>query len=497
MQIRRTDGGGEVPGAGAAAPGGGAPKAGELSVSEITRRVRQTLEGSPELRDLWIRGEASNVRLAASGHLYFTLKDELAQIRCVYFSFARPGRKPPDEGMAVLVHGAVRVYERAGEYQLLCDDIIKAGKGDLAARFEELKQKLAAEGLFAPERKVTSPPIPRCIAVITSPTTAALQDVLNILRRRAPYLRVMLFPALVQGDGAPPELIAALARADSHPDVEAILLVRGGGSIEDLWCFNDENLARAIAKVNKPLISGVGHEIDFTIADFVADLRAPTPSAAAEMVAPDVADLRGSLRQQGQRLGRAAGRQLEQSAAQLQRLFDRRLIRDVLAQVQGSAQGVDAISERLLASAIERTHGLEALRSGLKGAEGAHWYSSSLQRLAQPLSRGLDQAGRQTQLGQEDLLRAARLRLEALQRGLAADDRRLQSLDPRAPLKLGFALVWQEDGASDGAAPDSSASASAAPGESRRRLVRDPAQVKAGEALNVQTQGGEFPVKAQ
>ncbi len=471
MQIRRNEGAPEGDGPAGARPG-------ELSVSELTRRVRQTLEGSPELRDLWIKGEASNVRLAASGHLYFTLKDEQAQLRCVYFSFGRPGRKPPEEGMAVLVHGSVRVYERAGEYQFLCDDIIKAGKGDLAARFEELKQRLAAEGLFAPERKVAAPTLPRCIAVVTSPTTAALQDVLNILRRRAPYLRVLLFPAIVQGDTAPPELIAALARADAHPEVEVILLVRGGGSIEDLWCFNDEKLARAIAGVQKPLISGVGHEIDFTIADFVADLRAPTPSAAAELVAPDVADLRAGLRQQGTRLARAAGRQLDQTGQQLQRLFDRRLIRDVLAQVQGSAQGVDDLSERLLASAIERTHGLAALRSGLAQREGAQWYSAFLQRLAQPLVRGLELSSRQSQHWQEDLLRATRLRLEALQRSLAAEGRSLQVLDPRAPLKLGFALVWQEDG-------------------EERRLVRDPAQVTAGEALQVQTQGGDFPVKAQ
>lgn len=470
MQIRRS-GEGE---SGAAA--GGRP--GELSVAELTRRVRQTLEGSPELRDLWIRGETSNVRLAASGHLYFTLKDEQAQLRCVYFSFGRPGRRPPEEGMAVLVHGSIRVYEKAGEYQCLCDDIIKAGKGDLAARFEELKARLNAEGLFDSAAKLRPPAVPRCIAVVTSPTTAALQDVLNILRRRAPYLRVLLFPALVQGDGAPAELIVALRRAEAHPDVEAILLVRGGGSIEDLWCFNDEGLARAIHAMGKPVISGVGHEIDFTIADFVADLRAPTPSAAAELAAPDSADLRASVQQQQARLAQSAARRLEQAAQQLQRLFDRRLIRDVMGQVQSSAQGVDALSERLLAAAIERTHGAEALRAGLDKAAGGQWYLAFLQRMLGPLGRELEQARRETRLREEDLLRAARLRLDALQRGLQADQRRLSGLDPRAPLKLGFALVWQD-------------------GPEGRGLVRDPAQLTPGEALEVQTQGGSFGVRTE
>lgn len=471
VQIRRSEGEAE------GAPG--APARGELSVSELTRRVRVQLEGSSELRDLWIRGEASNVRLAASGHLYFTLKDEQSQLRCVFFAFARPGRKPPDEGMAVLIHGSVRVYERAGEYQLLCDDIIKAGKGDLAARFEELKAKLAAEGLFDPARKRRPPGIPRCIAIVTSPTTAALQDVLNILRRRAPYLRVIIFPALVQGDSAPPELIAALSAAERHPEVEAILLVRGGGSIEDLWCFNDEKLARHIATLERPVVSGVGHEIDFTIADFVADQRAPTPSAAAELIAPDVQDLHGGLGQLGYRLARDIGRTLQLKGQELQRLFDRRLIRDVAGRVQSSSQGVDGLSERLLAAAIGRTHGAEALRLGSAAAAGADWYGLLLQRLSLPLARGIDLARRRGQLRQEDLLRALRLRLEAQRRGLDGQAAHLKGLDPRAPLGLGFSLVWQ-------AAADGS-----------RTLVRNPQQVQAGEALSVETKGGSFEAEAK
>jgi len=216
-------------------------------------------------------------------------------LKVAYFGYGRRRSKPPADGEALLVFGNVRVYEKRGEYQLVAEDIVKAGAGNLAARFEELKRKLAGEGLFSEERKVPRPAVPRCIGIVTGIATAALQDVLNVLSRRAPYASAVLFPAAVQGDAAPPELIAALNAADTCPGIEVILLVRGGGSIEDLWCFNDESLARALAEIQRPVITGVGHEIDFTIADFVADERAPTPSAAAELVCPDVADLRGAL----------------------------------------------------------------------------------------------------------------------------------------------------------------------------------------------------------
>ncbi|MBN2081759.1 exodeoxyribonuclease VII large subunit, partial [bacterium] len=210
----------------------------ELTVSELTRWIKQLIEGEPRLEHVWVRGEVSNVRLAGSGHLYFTLKDSQAQLRIAYFRYGQK-RKPPADGEALMVHGDVRVYEARGEYQLIADDLIKAGVGDLAAQFEELKQKLAAEGLFDSERKVGRPRVPQQIAVVTGRATAALQDVLNVLKRRAPYLDIVLFPASVQGDGAPPELIAALKTADACPGIEVILLIRGGGSIEDLWCFND------------------------------------------------------------------------------------------------------------------------------------------------------------------------------------------------------------------------------------------------------------------
>ncbi|HEM46767.1 MAG TPA: exodeoxyribonuclease VII large subunit, partial [Alphaproteobacteria bacterium] len=291
------------------------PRRAELSVSELTRLVKGLVEGEPALAQVWVRGEASNVRLISSGHLYFTLKDENAELRVAYFAYAKRRRKPPADGEALLVHGDMRVYERRGEYQLVADDLVAAGKGDLAARFEALKQKLSDEGLFAEERKLAPPAVPRRVGIVTGAATAALQDVLNVLRRRAPYAGVVLFPASVQGDSAPPEIAAALQAADACPGIEVILLIRGGGSIEDLWCFNDEKLARALAEIRRPVITGVGHEIDFTIADFAADARAPTPSGAAELVAPDRRALLEALARTAARIGATMSRELRAAAA--------------------------------------------------------------------------------------------------------------------------------------------------------------------------------------
>lgn len=441
-----------------------------LSVSAVTRIVRERLEGAPELASLWITGEASNVRLAGSGHLYFTLKDETAQLKCVYFSFSRSGKRaPPADGQVCLVHGAIRVYERGGEYQLLCDDIVKAGQGDLAARFEELKQRLSAEGLFGEERKVALPALPQCIAIVTGIATAALQDVLNVLRRRAPYLRVIIFPASVQGDGAPPELISALRAADACPDVEAILLVRGGGSIEDLWCFNDEKLARALAEIRRPVISGVGHEIDFTIADFVADRRAPTPSAAAELVAPDSAELRNSISLLARRAQRDLARQLDSSREALARLFDRRLLRDVSGRVSDARQGVDSLGSELVELMALRTHGT---------ATDQQWYAELLARMAGPLTRELERREHVLPLLRDDVLRAGRHKLEELGMRVGALDNRVRGLDPRAPLAAGFALVWRE-------------------GSSGPELLRDAGKLAAGERVRVELKDSSFTARRE
>jgi exodeoxyribonuclease VII large subunit len=436
----------------------------ELSVSELTKRVRGLLEGSPDLRGVWVRGEISNVRLT-NNHLYFTLKDDGSQLRCAYWNFGRGGRRAPEEGKAALVHGDVRVYEQRGEYQLVADDIIKVGEGDHAARFEELKRKLHAEGLFEEARKVALPVVPKCIAVVTSATTAALQDVLNVLSRRAPYSRVVLFHTSVQGATAPPDIIAALQAADSCPDVDVILLIRGGGSAEDLSCFNDEALARALAEIQRPVVSGVGHEIDTTIVDFIADRRAPTPSAAAELVASDVGDLCSAIELFTQRTGRAIMGAVEREREQLRRLFDRRVLRDMYGSVSGRQQQVDEYTERLVRCAVARTHGI-----GPRGEVQRQWYEQLLTRLTVPLQRHIRDRAHRFELLQDDLLRGGRHRTQRLAQRLRDAQLRLTALDPNAPLELGFALVRTEDGA----------------------LVRDPCAVPQDAVLDIKVKQGRF-----
>lgn len=264
-----------------------------LTVSAINAYIRQKLEVDFTLQDLWLEGEISNWKPAASGHIYFTLKDEAASLRCVIWrsQASQLLYRPQREGEAVLAHGRISVYEAGGNYQFYVDDLEPAGQGALYAQFERLKTRLAAEGLFEPELKKPLPLFPHKIGLVTSPTGAALRDILNVLRRRYPLAEIILAPSQVQGEGAPLQLMAALD-AVAWQNVEVIILARGGGSLEDLWAFNDERLARAIAACPIPIITGIGHEVDFTIADFVADLRAPTPSAAAELATPDKTELK-------------------------------------------------------------------------------------------------------------------------------------------------------------------------------------------------------------
>jgi exodeoxyribonuclease VII large subunit len=266
------------------------------TVSQFTERIRVLLEDNDDLRGLTVEGEVSNFTRATSGHCYFTLKDAKASVRCVMWS-STAQRQPilPKDGDTVEVLGRVTLYAPRGEYQIQVDKLRPTGAGNLYLEFERLKQKLDAEGLFDPARKRPLPVMPKRIGVVTSPTTAAFQDIQNVLRRRYPLAELLLSPALVQGVDAPPQIVAALERLNARGQADVILLIRGGGSIEDLWCFNDERVARAVAASQIPVVSGVGHEIDFTIVDFVADVRAPTPSAAAEIATPHIDALRQAV----------------------------------------------------------------------------------------------------------------------------------------------------------------------------------------------------------
>lgn len=267
------------------------------SVVDLTIHIRDLLDSDAELRDVWVTGEISNLKRADSGHWYFTLKDSAAALKCVMWrSSTAQQRFIPQNGDAVSAHGYVGVYEPQGVYQLYADRLRPVGLGDLYQQMEQIKAALEAEGLFDAARKRALPLFPLRIGVVTSADAAAFQDVQNILRRRFPLAQVVLSATQVQGEGAPPLICAALERLNVYGQVDVILMVRGGGSIEDLWAFNDERVARAIAASRVPVICGVGHETDFTIADFAADLRAPTPSAAAELATPDLHDLRLNLR---------------------------------------------------------------------------------------------------------------------------------------------------------------------------------------------------------
>ena len=292
-----------------------------LTVSELTRNIRGTLE--TKFGAVWVQGEISNYKSHPSGHQYFTLKDQRAQISCVIWrDTIVPPRQTLADGAQVQVFGTVTVFETRGQYQLNVQIIQPRGVGALQAKFEALKRKLEAEGLFAAERKRPLPKFPRRIGIVTSPTGAAVRDMLNVLRRRAPWLQILITPVRVQGIGAAQEIAVAIRELampnEGFAPVDLIVVTRGGGSIEDLWEFNEEIVSRAIFHSAVPIVSAVGHEIDFTICDFVADLRAPTPSAAAELIVPDVMDLRRQI----DRCARTLGRQLLNRVRDAQQRLD-------------------------------------------------------------------------------------------------------------------------------------------------------------------------------
>ena len=361
------------------------------SVSELTGYIKELFEIDFRLQDIEVSGEISNFTRARSGHLYFTLKDEQAQLKCVMWrTMAQRLAFRPEEGDAVLAHGRVSVYETGGVYQLYADWLEPAGRGDLAIAFERLKERLSLEGLFDQERKKPVPSFPNKIGIVTSADAAALRDILKVLQRRCPLVEVLIAPTLVQGDQAPEQIVRALRWLDGRDDIDTILVARGGGSIEDLWAFNDEQVARAIFAAEKPVISGVGHETDFTIADLVADLRAPTPSAAAELAAPDLSALPLVLADSRARLTAYIQSQIQQCRRQ----------------VQANAQALSLLSPR---STLDN-----------------NW-----QRL-DGLSMRLDQV--------------MRIYLEQNRSQLAVQNAALSTVSPLATLSRGYAIVRREDG---------------------------------------------------
>ena len=360
-----------------------------LSVHQLTSYLRGLLESDEVLQDVWVEGEISNFSRPSSGHLYFTLKDQDAAVRCVMWrnSAMRLGFSPR-EGLAVQVHGSMGVYEVSGQVQLYVDTMKPAGEGALYQEFLRLKAKLEAEGLFDAELKRPLPVLPHTIGVVTSPTGAAFQDMLNTIQRRYPVAEVILSPTLVQGIDAPTSIVAALKRLNREANPDVILIGRGGGSIEDLWAFNDETVARAVAASEAPIVSGVGHETDFTLTDFAADHRAPTPTAAAELATPDKVELLGAIAE-------AAGRQTL-------------LIREVLADLRWNANQLQTQLDRL------------------SPAHAVDIYRQRLDEVDLRLGRAI-----------ENRLSRTRLSLTHTQRAL-------ESLNPMAVLQRGYAIVTRE-----------------------------------------------------
>jgi len=361
------------------------------SVSDLTAYIRALLESNENLMSIWVAGEVSNLSRPASGHVYFTLKDSAASLRCVMWrDQASRLSAALYDGMALEVHGSVGVYEQGGQYQLYVDGVRAAGEGLLYQEFLRLKAALEAEGLFEEARKRPLPELPRVVGLVTSPSGAALQDILNTLRARCPLVHVVLAPSAVQGESAPQELVMALDLLNRwvHPDV--IIIGRGGGSLEDLWAFNDERVVRAVAASAAPVISGVGHETDFTLTDFAADARAPTPTGAAVIAVPHIADLYERLDMQRLRLERAVKEQL--AARRME-------IRDF-------SQRLEALSPR--------------------------W------QVRQGMQR-LDDLSLRLQAATRALLRAEKARL-------AAEADRLERLDPHQVLRRGYALVHDQQG---------------------------------------------------
>ncbi len=335
-----------------------------LGVAQLNSYLRELLEADEIVRDVWVEGEISEFRRYPSGHCYFTLKDAGATLRGVMWrTYADRHPSLPRVGDAVLAHGKVSIYETRGELQLVVDTIMPAGVGLLNARFEELKQRLAAEGLFNPERKRPLPDLPRRIGIVTSPQAAALQDMLNILRRRFPLVDVVIAPCLVQGEHAPESIVAAL-HAIYKIDLDLIILARGGGSIEDLWCFNDEVVARAVFASPVPLITGVGHETDTTIVDFVADLRAPTPSAAAELAVPAMDLLADEIAYLRTRLDMAVA--IQPRREQCERLVQRM---NQVAPLRRIAQNRQQIDERVRRIMVQMVRQNQLHQSHLDGLQ--------------------------------------------------------------------------------------------------------------------------------
>ncbi|WP_417663626.1 exodeoxyribonuclease VII large subunit [Pseudidiomarina donghaiensis] len=429
-----------------------------FTVYGLNTEVRQVLEQG--FGSIWLVGEISNFAAPSSGHWYFTLKDERAQIRAAMFRNANQRvRIRPQHGMQVLVRAKLTVYEPRGDYQLIIEHMEDAGAGLLQQKYEQLKAKLQAEGLFDPAHKQPLPESIKKVGVITSPTGAAVRDILAVLQRRDPSIEVVIYPSAVQGQAATGELLHMLQRAIARNEVDVLIMARGGGSLEDLWCFNDEQLAYALHSCPIPTISAVGHEVDFTICDFVADVRAPTPSAAAELVSRDQRETLHRISHLSHRVEQAWARFFRQHQQQQQHFTVRLQQQHPQRQLQQNGQRLDELSMRAQ----------QSVQRALQQQQRAQLQLSNRlqtvhpERRLAPLQQQQQQLQQRLQLAMQQLLKQQRQQFQALTQGL-------HMVSPLQTIERGYAVVRKNDGA----------------------VVRNPKQLAAGESFQIKVAEGDF-----
>ena len=426
------------------------------SVSALNSTVRAVIEEN--FPSVWVQGEISNLARPASGHIYFSLKDESAQVRCAMFRMSNRLLKfKPENGTQVLVRANVSLYEARGDFQLIVDHMEEAGAGILRRKFEELKSKLAEEGVFNAEHKREIPAFPSQIGIITSPSGAAVRDVVSVLKRRFPGIPVLIYPIPVQGDDAPPQIVRMINKACQRNECDVLILTRGGGSLEDLWAFNDERVARAVFDCTIPIVCGVGHEIDFTIADFVADVRAPTPSAAAELVSPDGSEWLIGIARTKSQLIKLMNQQLLQAQQKLSWLNKR--IQHPRQRIQRISQRLDELEQRLVHVFQIYRHTAAARLTSLTVRLQQRSPAHRLENLALT-QQGLHQR----------MQNAMTNKLVSSKQQFASLSRALEAVSPLATLGRGYAIVRKKD--------DNS-------------IVRDAKQLKIGEQLTTQLQHGK------
>ncbi|CAG9623180.1 exodeoxyribonuclease VII large subunit [Sutcliffiella rhizosphaerae] len=436
-----------------------------LTVTALTKYIKRKFDVDPHMKDVWLKGEISNFKQHSRGHMYFTLKDQNARLQVVMFSGQNKNLAfKPQEGMKVLVRGEVTVYEASGSYQMYIKEMQPDGVGSLFLAYEELKKKLAGEGLFSPEVKKPLPKYPHAVGVITSPTGAAVRDIITTLKRRYPLTKIIVIPALVQGTNAAPSIVKAIQKAHELPGIDVLIVGRGGGSIEELWAFNEEVVAREIFAAKLPIISAVGHETDFTIADFVADMRAPTPTAAAELAVPNIHELMERLTDRTFRLHRSSNklmRHYKDRLMTLQKSYAFRFPKNLYAQKQ---QDLDRLLDNLDA----------AMKRMVEKKQG------KLEQLAGFLLR--NHPKKQWELEKANLEQRTKLLTQLMQQALKQKQwefqNKLAKIDALSPLKImnrGYSLVYQEDGT----------------------IIKQVKQAKKGDTIQVHLQDGQLDCEIQ